>query len=214
MTVILDLDYTLLDTVRFKEALVQTLMTCGPTRQQIDAAYSDVVKRPGVVYDYDPDLQLELLGDAVTCSRAEARRRLGEVAERTGDFLYPGAAVFLQRLKDMGAKLVLLTLGNEQWQSEKVRRSSLGRYFDRVVASAGEKKDVIAALSDPAGKTFVVNDNPEETLAMAKNAPDFIYLTKAGPKPVPAGYPFTVYQNFSEIEAAIRAAISGEEMKR
>ena len=206
MTIILDLDYTLLDTVRFKDALVRALMTCGPTRQEIDAAYSDVVNRPGVVYDYDPDLQLELLGQAVTCTREEARKRLGDVARRAGEFLYPGAEAFLERLRSTGAKLVLLTLGNQDWQSEKVRSSSLGKYFDRVIASVGEKRDVIVSLADPDGRTVVVNDNPEENLSMSKAAPDFVYLTKVGPKPAPVGYPFPICQSFEEIEAAIKTA--------
>ncbi len=205
-TIVLDLDYTLLDTAAFKEALVSALVDCGASRASLDRTYSDVVTRPGVTYDYDPDLQLELLGGELKCGREEATRRLNDVVNRCGEFLYPGAEGFLKRLKSRGAELVLLTLGNPSWQKRKIDGSGLAGLFDRIVAADSPKSDIIGTLATRIDRTFVVNDNGEEIRQMMAAAPGLGYIMKRGPKPSPPDLVVPVAESFEEIEDIIFSA--------
>lgn len=202
MTIILDLDYTLLDTARLKEALFEAIAACGPSREEVEASYTDIVRRPGVVYDYDPDLQIEALGPSLKCDAAEARKKIEAVAGRSREFLYPGAIGFLSRLRSSGAKLILLTLGNEKWQRMKIEKSGLAEYFDRILTTARDKTESVAALSDDP-ETVVVNDNGEEIRAMQAAAPAFRYIVKRGPKGLPYGLDAQVCDSFDELSRAL-----------
>ncbi|MEK9152439.1 MAG: HAD family hydrolase [Patescibacteria group bacterium] len=147
MTIILDLDYTLLDTVKFKD-------------------------------DY--------------FSRGD------DVLARTGEYLYPGAIEFLGRLRSSGARMVLLTFGEVAWQTAKVDRAGLRPYFDEVIATIDEKKNVIGSFRG--GEVVVINDNGHETAAMMAAAPEFKYILKRGPKGVPEGLACHIVDTFDEVE--------------
>lgn len=155
MTIILDLDYTLLDTVRFKD-------------------------------DYFSG------GD--------------EVLARTGEYLYPGAITFLSRLRSAGARMVLLTFGEVAWQTAKIDRSGLRLYFDEVIATAEEKKNIIGRFRGD--QAVVINDNGVETAAMMAVAPEFRYILKRGPKGVPDGLSCPIVDTFEEVEKLLSLAYS------
>lgn len=204
-TAILDLDYTLLDTASFKEALVSALVDCGVSRKRLDETYSDIVSRPGVTYDYDPDLQLELLGDELKCGREEAARRIDDVVGRCGEFMYPGAVEFLKRLRERGIKLVLLTLGNPNWQKRKIRAAGIEGLFDAVLASGSPKSELIAGLAPAEGKLVVVNDNGDEIRQMREVAPKNHYIMKRGPKSASPDFDVPIADSFDEVEKLIYA---------
>lgn len=203
MTIIFDFDYTLFDTARFKEALLGVVSACGPSRERWLETYQDVVGRNGASYDYDPDLQIEFLAKELTCSRDEVHRRLDETAARSGEFLYPGAAEFLRRLKGRGHRLVLLTLGNPGWQELKIRAAGLEKIFDRITTVAGDKTEVLSALASPGEPAVVINDNGLEIARMMAAVPAFKYILKRGPKPTPPGLGVVTADSFEEIERII-----------
>ncbi|MBI4457785.1 hypothetical protein HY633_02375 [Candidatus Uhrbacteria bacterium] len=147
MTIILDLDYTLLDTVRFKEDFF---------------------------------------------SHGE------EVLARTGDYLYPGAVEFLSRLRGTSARMILLTFGDIAWQTAKVDRAGLRPYFDEVIATAEEKKNIIGRFRG--ADVVVINDNGVETAAMMAAVPEFRYILKRGPKVIPESLDCDIVDTFDEVE--------------
>ena len=204
MIVILDLDYTLLDTGAFKEVLVDELAALDVPREEVLKSYTDLADRQGPAYGYDPDLQLELLEKWLDGPRAaQAAQRLEAAARGAARFLYPGTAEFLNGLKGAGARLVLLTLGNRAWQRLKVEGAGLEGFFDRVEVTERPKTEVLAGLAGEDDKVFVVNDNAAELRAMREAVPDFRYIAKLGPTPPPAGFDLPVCRTYDEITELI-----------
>ncbi len=204
MTIIFDLDYTLLDTALFKEAVAGALAECGLTREDFSRTYKEVTYRPGALYDYNHDLQLNLLSESLTCDKKTAKEKIYSVAARCGEFIYPGALDFLKRLRVRGFKLILLTLGNAEWQKKKIAGCGLASYFDEIITTTGNKASLIKNLEkDIQETTAVINDNGDEVREMVSVAPQFHYIIKKGPKPAPPDLKIPVCETFDEIENII-----------
>ena len=202
MKVVFDLDYTLLDTAKFKEALAEAVTSCGVSRERYEETYKAVVKREGKVYDYDPEVHLKLLRRDFPDDQAlgQARERIDGVVAATDKFLFPGSLELLRELKTEKNKTVLLSLGNEKWQKRKIDTSGLGGHFDRVIATDKHKAGIIRSLLEQGEKTVVVNDNGEEIQEMMREAPEAVYILKRGPKPVPAELKVPEADSVADIE--------------
>ena len=205
MIIIWDLDYTLLDTVKFKEALSEAVTSCGPSAERYEQTYDRIVKRDGKAYDYDPDVHLEALRDDFPDEKsfAEARSRIDEVLSRTEEYLYPGSVELLKKLHGAGAKQILLTLGNEKWQEAKVKHSGLADLFDGVVATGKKKGTVIRDFAAEGEEVVVVNDNGEEMKEMMEQMPEFRYILKEGPKRFPEGLKLPTGRTIEDVERLI-----------
>ncbi len=212
MKIVFDLDYTLLDTAKFKEALADAVTSCGVSRERYEAAYRTIVTREGKVYDYDPDVHLAALKDdfADPSALAEARRRVAAVLTTTEKYLFPGAVELLRELRRNGAKLELLTLGNEKWQRAKIEHSGLPRYFDKVEATEKKKAGVMSGLAEPGEKVMIVNDNGFEIREMMAEAPGHEYVLMRGPKPVPPDLKLPEVRDIGELAARISAETGWE----
>ncbi len=212
MKFVFDLDYTLLDTVKFKEALADAVTSCGVSRERYEETYQAIVRREGKVYDYDPDVHLSALKDDLSdpAALADARRRIAGVLASTEKYLYPGAAELLRELRKHGARLELLTLGNEKWQRAKVEHSGLARLFDVIMATEKEKKGIMAGLAEPGERVMVVNDNGAEIKEMMAQAPEYEYVLKRGPKAVPAELQLPEAKDMKELAALISAETGWE----
>jgi len=202
MKVVFDLDYTLLDTAKFKEAMAEAVTSCGVPRDRYEEAYKAVVKREGKVYDYDPEAHLEALRpwfpDEVALT--EARRRLDEVVAGADKYLFPGSVELLKELRQEGRETVLMTLGNEAWQKRKVDNSGLGALFDEVILTGKHKVGLMKGLAKPGEKVVIVNDNGEEMREMMREAPSYVYIMKKGPKPKPADLKLPEADDLAELE--------------
>jgi FMN phosphatase YigB (HAD superfamily) len=202
MTIIWDLDYTLLDTVKFKDALKDAVTSCGVPPERYEEAYKATVTREGKVYDYDPDAHLELLSADFPDEGAkkEARARIDGVLSRTEEFLYPGAKELLERARAAGKEQILLTLGNEAWQQAKVMHSGLADHFDAVVATGKKKSGVIRDLLKDKDDVLVINDNGREVQEMMAEMPEYRYLLMKGPKEAPEGLAVDEVSGIAELE--------------
>lgn len=210
--VIFDFDHTLLDTHRFKEAIVGAIAVFGPAKEEVRNAHErSMGRREDRTGIYDPDRHIELLRESFPDdeSMQKARTAIDGVLESTGDFLYPGVEGFLGRLKARGYRLILLTFGNEEWQKKKVGNSGISGYFDDVIATSGSKGEVLKEIACGGEPVFVVNDNPRETRDMMEEAPELHYVIKCGPKCMDDGLDIPVVDTFGELEQLITETAAG-----
>lgn len=211
MIVILDLDYTLLDTAKFKDALAAAFARRGADRESFDRAYIRTIEAEKPLYDYDVDRHIELLTEESSRDADGLKREAEKILDDTAAYLYPGAREFLECLRDSGARLVLLTLGNESWQRAKVGHSGLADLFDEVVTVGAEKESVIGDITRGRTQVAVINDNADEILKMREANPSFLYILKRGPKSVPDAFDIPVCDSFEEISGIL---LSGSPFSR
>lgn len=206
MNIIFDFDHTLLDTHRFKEAIVDKVAAFGPSAEEVrDAHERSMGRRDDRTGIYEPDRHIELLRESFPDDESMRKARLAiyDVLENTGDHLYPGAEDLLKRLKDRNFHLVLLTFGNEKWQKEKVDRSGISGYFDEVMTTAGPKGRILKETACGGDPVIVINDNLRETEDMMRSAPGLHYVVKRGLNEADVNPDVPVVDTFGELERFI-----------
>lgn len=201
MRIVFDLDYTLLDTTKFKEALADAITSCGVSRQRYEETYSATVRRDGKTSDYDPEVQLESLASDFPApqARVDARRNIEELLMHTEQYLFPGVAELLRALRHDGNELILLTLGNETWQHAKIENSGLSELFDRVVTTGKHKHEPLRGIVPEGESAIIVNDNGVETKELMAQMPWCTYILIRGPKRAPEDLHLIEVSSISEL---------------
>ncbi len=109
--------------------------------------------------------------------RAEVREMV-ELVE--GEFfsklrLYPDALPFLMGLKELGAKVALVTDSSSEWQRKKIERLGIAGYFDDIIISGetGHSKlephnFVLAVERSGEERVYVVGDRDDTDMRGAK----------------------------------------------
>jgi hypothetical protein len=104
--------------------------------------------------------------------------------EALSKLLYPDAHDFLKKLKSFGEPMVLLSLGDSEFQMLKVQGSGIEAYFDRVFVVNDTKEHVVAELlayvKDK--KIWFVNDWVQQTLEIKNKFPQLHYILKQSPE--------------------------------
>ena len=157
-TVIVDLDHTLLDTTRLKEALAKSL---GLPVEAWAAAYEAFVQDNGT---FKPDQFLEGVG-------AAERTAFDEVVKNTRKYLYKDSPQFLRNCQEAGWNMVLLTYGQVTWQQRKVDNLQLPDAIT-VVCTDQPKVVVIGQYLAEDGTTVFVNDRADEIDAIKQRYPE------------------------------------------
>jgi|GEM_PF-1906747 len=118
----IDLDHTLLDTLRIREDVYAHSRSYGVTRARAKEAY-----RAAVAQRFTPSRYVAHLG----LSRADSRSLLAEIVAlvRTSDrYVFPGVRFFLAKARKL-APLYLVTHGDARYQKEKLQYADLEKYF-------------------------------------------------------------------------------------
>ena len=164
MKVIFDLDYTLLDTARFKEKLAEIF-----SEQDFFDDYDKYFKAEGVNFDYEKYLEI-LRADGKIGERQEKiiKFELEKLMNWWDDYVLRDAENVLKYFQDCGHELILITFGNKNWQAEKVKYLSIGRYFDRVIFEENDKSqsEYLKALGQTNDEVLIINDNIREAKEM------------------------------------------------
>lgn len=213
MKIVFDLDYTLLDTVKFKEAL---LAATGVGEKEYIAAYDEVVATNNGFFDPEKlFLEMHRRGSFVDGDTMEqAKERFTQVLMGTEKYLYPDAKELLEALaKHKEIVVELMTFGNKKWQQQKVDHSGLRALFNAVHCVDEEKKNVISRAGEGHDKVIVVNDNGKEMDEMHDAAPEYVYIFKKGPKPAPTKCGPLAAETMLELAERLEAQ-TGVELRR
>jgi len=144
-----------------------------------------------IVFDFDDTL----------ADTARFKRTLD--ASRMRDFVFKDAAAVLQRLKDEGWKLALLTVGDPGWQAWKVAGSGLLPYFDHVLYTAEPKTTRVEDILAWPSPLVFVNDNGEEIDALRPLLPRCRMIAVRGPKALPKSADVAVCGGLEEVYRSI-----------
>lgn len=168
MTIIIDLDHTLLNTSLLKVKMFRALQQFGVSQELFDRTYEKTVSRDERQYSYDAavhgrniaaDLGKPELADPIS-------QQLNRAIESTENLVYEDVFDFLQQARKAGAVIVLLTRGDPKWQQAKIEAAGLRKYVDRVVVAPESKGEVLRSQIRPDAQTFFVTDNAQEIDAL------------------------------------------------
>lgn len=153
---ILDLDYTLLDTTAFSYALSTSL---GISREQWMSSYGQFVKDNGFFSAQD---FLRGVSDA-------ERKQFYAVLENLRRYCYKDTWPFLQQIITKGHDAIIVTFGEKAWQTEKLKALKLPSSIRTLVVQE-PKVQRLADYYEP--DMIMVDDRATELEAVAKEYPD------------------------------------------
>ncbi|PLX22013.1 hypothetical protein C0584_00590 [Candidatus Parcubacteria bacterium] len=167
-TVIFDLDHTLLNTNVLKEKICEILEM---SEEEFDKSYRENFTSKGVKYSFEDHLRaLRDVGSINSDIKLQAlRKKFDEELSSMDHLLYDGALDLVLSEKAKGNKVILITLGKESWQKEKINRlGSLKGLFDEICYEEKDKagSDYLVELSRQDGDFVIINDNIGETKKM------------------------------------------------
>lgn len=166
MTIILDLDNTLFNTKMLKEDIRRVF---GHYKVS-DSAFWKTLKQS---YDvekssagcYSVEKHLSLLPQLKSQNTNIKNDVNAIMRERGASYLYPDVIPFLNKVRSLNSRTVLITLGDPGLQRIKLEVTKLANRFDHISIVTGSKLDVIK--NEAAGQPVInINDHIDEMLAI------------------------------------------------
>lgn len=162
MKIILDLDYTLLDSKKLKEEGLSSFF--GVTAQKFVDFYEKNFKKRDIHYNPREHIRIS----EPDCREEEKMKELAEFMKRKiKKYLFPAAEDMLKQLKRSGNELILMTRGNADWHKLKIDSlPEIKKYFDKIIYIDKDKSDheLLRSLKESGEKILVINDNAAESL--------------------------------------------------
>ncbi|MEN9413115.1 MAG: hypothetical protein RLZZ342_202 [Candidatus Parcubacteria bacterium] len=197
MIVILDLDYTLLDSAAFKQRLVDNLRELGVSNEQFFETYNAVRDSVPGQHGYSFGRQADLLHETYGFDTGDVFTQLSRACEALPEFLYPDSIPFLELLKEKHIHTALLTWANRGHQEEKMRYLGISPYFAEIILTEQSKDSVELAFPAPESEWVFINDNPNELRALAARYPEAQMIRIKRPQ----GKPFTPAEDALDVLA-------------
>jgi len=182
---LIDLDNTLLDTAgSFKDARIAALSKLGISHDLYEESYLAArnTSEGNTVYNnFRHAKALSLFG-------FDEEKVLAELdnlnqPENIKKFLFPDALDFLEKLKKFEMPMLLLTLGNPEFQESKVKALGLEKYFDRIIFTDDSKADKVSEIMKTISNhpVWLINDRIKENLEVKERFPEIKILQKIYP---------------------------------
>ena len=143
---IIDFDDTLLDTQKFKRERMKALLSLGVSEEIYWNSYSEARYDDENISTYCDKRHADVLHYKYGFVKEEVLDKLDEVNKKMSEILFSEAFNFLEKLKQTGNSLVLLSLGEPSFQEFKVKLSGVDKYFDRLFFVDDTKEHVIGEL--------------------------------------------------------------------
>lgn len=158
MTIILDLDHTLLNTERLKHKMLELVKPFGVTEEVFKKSY-DETRLEG---EYKPKTQAEKIAQILKKPELATKinEKLYQAADSAGDLLYEDAKEFLSKVKKV-ASLILLTRANPKWQERKISACGIKGYFNEIIISPADKNKILEEMKID-NLSFLITDNAKE----------------------------------------------------
>lgn len=170
MITIIDLDYTMLDTKKFKEDMASLF---GMSTKEWGDSYRRHFKDKKINYNLEKHLDI-LHEEGLVKNKAEAekiKKSFNEFFDTIEDYLYPETEKFLKHLKDKGEELVLASFGDIGWQKKKVDGlKKIKKLFTSIILEdkGKEENEALKELKNRGEKIRIINDNAKESLLLAR----------------------------------------------
>lgn len=153
--IIIDFDYTLFNTGKFRKDLAKTL---GLTSAQWLASYNKI-KEQYRVYDYKKHLKL---------FNAVQQKNFIAVIKKAKKYLYKDSLSFLNKYSKK-YQVIILSKGNKQFQELKIKHSGLNKY--QIIITNQDKLGIMKKLAKKS-KLIFINDRGQEIDEIKSHLPE------------------------------------------
>lgn len=176
----LDVDYTIFDTRKFGDDIWAIFSSRGVSRIDYEETYREslcTVSREEFDYNFQEHVDfLRERGYKLEQSVVEELNNL-----MNNNYLFPDSIDFINFLKTISAKVILLTAGDLKFQEEKIQHCGITELFDEVVILKGHKDEYIQPFVEKNYKILFVNDSWRENIALRKKFDSLYMVAVDGP---------------------------------
>lgn len=176
---VLDFDDTLFDTRAFKEARRNALHSLGVSYEVYERSYLLARNRSfGRVLYSDLSHAQSLVSFGFDYEAVY--RVLSHITNKSHIFLYQDTLSFLSLLQKKGHRVLVLSLGDEVFQKNKIIGSGVDSFVDKVFTVSTTKKEVLENILTKNAKdvVYLVNDKIEETKELVASFPQLFPILK------------------------------------
>ena len=171
MKIILDFDYTLLDTEKFKKKLAVIL---GVDWQRYITTYKESI----ICGNYRFDVHLAKLG----IDNAITRKKVNGYLKNIDEYLHKGAIELIKSFIDSGDEVIILTKGDRELQQKKLKNSQIGKLCQIIFVDKA-KELALNKIKEKFNndKVLIINDNYDEARKMKAIIPTAEVFITQGP---------------------------------
>lgn len=171
-----DLDYTLFDTRKLENEMWEVFSSYGVTHQDYDETYKQSLCTVSREYfDYSFEEHVDFLKQRGYNLDAKVVGELNNLLDK--NHLFADSLDFINFLKSISNKTILLTAGDAKFQEEKIKHSEIENLFDEVVILNGHKDEYLRPILQNGYKILFVNDSWRENVMIRK---EFEHLSMVG----------------------------------
>ena len=161
--IIIDFDDTLFDTVSMKEDLLALFARFGMSAEKFWETYRASYFRNDLA-SYNLWHHVDIACQQFSNLDKKSLLTEAEAFFKNGRYLLAGVMDFLNELRNLGVPLILLSLGDAEFQKQKVESVGVAKFFNEVIFTGRKKVDAIQPLIKEAnGDIIFINDKINET---------------------------------------------------
>jgi hypothetical protein len=166
----IDFDGTLFDTKCYKAKIFAVFLELGFSEEEIEKSYYDECQG----YLYNPKRQAKRLDDIKHFNLDLAKQKLDALHNSVQECIFPDSEDFLKTINREKYEVVLLTLGDEEFQRSKFENSGLEKYFDKTLYPTIQKWDYLEDIVKENEKFIIIDDRGD---TCAKISTGFVNVT-------------------------------------
>jgi phosphoglycolate phosphatase-like HAD superfamily hydrolase len=177
--IICDFDNTLYDTETLKELFYNIITVHNIDLEEAKKIYkisrdSDGIKASLNLDNFILKVRENLKNKDKELNKTEVDKIIKEINRRK--LVLPDANGLLRKLRKKERKMILLSLGEEEFQKHKLKKSGLERFFDEVVitddVNQGKIIEIKRILNGEELDILFFNDKPDETDLILQKFPN------------------------------------------
>ncbi len=177
----IDFDETLFRTEELKKSFFAVVQPYGVTAEDFwtTIAVAENQNHSATYYDYTFDKHIAKLRAKGYDVPDKAIAELSAVVVRSRAFVFADAFDFLDAMRCVTEKMLLLSSGNHGFQMAKIEATGLASLFDQIIIVHDRKEAVVDRVSVQGTKpTLFVNDNLEENRRVQSMVPGVTVISK------------------------------------
>lgn len=145
MKIFLDFDDVIFNAKKFKKDLVKIFLQNGISRSEFENSYYTFAKRAQEWGQYyDPKDQVKVLRRRDSINNKKLQKDIDDFMKDLSGYVFKDCYDFLRLFSRKD--LYLITYGHVKFQKKKIKGSKIGRHFNKIIVSEGNKIDDIMRI--------------------------------------------------------------------